>query len=300
MDKRFSLLILITLLLLTGFARFSEAADVVVMKSADIKPYNEAIEGFRSSFDDDVTEIVISGADPNKILREVHGSGAAAVFAVGMDAFNFAKSVRDIPVIYAMVPGAQFLNPGTKPLSGVCMYIPPDRYIGAMLDVFQGTKRIGVIYDPRKSEAYIREALQSTQDRGVELVLRKASKPAEIPALIDSMKDSIDVFWMIPDTTVINPETVNYLFLFSFRNKVPVFTFSRKYVEMGSAAGLYTSPFDMGVQAGEIARRLISEKNPKAIRTDARKTVLVINGKITKKLGIRIRDDISKRAAYVD
>jgi putative ABC transport system substrate-binding protein len=99
---------------------------------------------------------------------------------------------------------------------------------------------------------------------------------------------------------VINAETVKYLLLFSFQNKVPIFTFSKKYVEMGSTAGLYSEPFDIGVQAGEIARKLVAEKNPKAVRTDARSTVLAINGKIIRKFGIKVRDDILHRAENVD
>ncbi len=300
MDKRSSFFVLITLLILNGFAASSGAGEIVVIKSADIQPYNDALEGFRSSFADDVTEIVLSETEPAEAFRRVHDARADAVFAIGMDALNLARSVVDIPVIYAMVPHHPPLSSGPKPISGVSMYIPPDRYIEAMLDVFYGAKRIGVIYDPRNSEAYMKEALQSAQGRGVELVLRKASRPSDIPALVDSLKDKIDVFWMLPDTTVINPETVKYLLLFSFQNKVPIFTFSKKYVEMGSTAGLYTAPFDIGVQAGEIARKLVTEKNPKTIRTDARRTVLAVNRKIIKKFGIRVRDDILNRAENVD
>ena len=293
-------LFLAALLLHLAQPVFSEAHEIVVIKSAEIKPYNEALEGFRSSFACDVTEMVMTEADSSDILRKVHEPNTAAVLAIGMDALNLARSVRDIPVIYAMVPHSPTPGPESKPLSGVSMYIPPDRYIGSMLDVFQGAKRIGVIYDPRNSEAYMKEALQSAQGRGVDLILRKAARPADIPALIDSMKDKIDVFWMLPDATVINPETVKYLLLFSFQNKVPVFTFSRKYVEIGSAAGLYSAPFDMGVQAGEIARKIVAEKNPKTVKTDARKTVLAVNGKIIRKLGVKVREDVLKKAEYVD
>jgi putative ABC transport system substrate-binding protein len=244
--------------------------------------------------------MVMTESDSSDILRKVRESNSVAVLAIGMDALNLAKTVKDVPVIYAMVPHTPAQAPESKPLSGVSMYIPPDRYIGSMIDVFPGTKRIGVISDPRYSEAYIKEATQSAQTRGIELVTKKASRPADIPALVDSMKDKIDVYWMLPDATVINQETLKYLLLFSFQNKVPVFTFSRKYVEIGSAAGLYTAPFDMGVQAGEIARKIVAEKSTRTVKSDARKTVLAINRKIVRKLGIKVRDDVLKRAEYVD
>ncbi len=301
MNRRDSaFLVLIVLFLLSTFAAWSEAAGILAIKSARIKPYDDALDGFRSSFDRDVTEVVMTEAESAEVMRKLHNSGAEAVFAIGMDALNLARSVGDIPVIYAMVPHAPTHNSDSKPISGVSMYIPPDRYIRSMLDVFEGSKRIGVLYDPKNSESYIKEALQSAQTMAVELVLRKVSKPTEIPALIDSMKNKIDVFWMLPDVTVVNPETVKYLLLFSFQNKVPVFTFSRKYVEIGSAAGLYAAPFDMGVQAGEMARKIVTEKNPKAVRADAKKTVLVVNRKIIKKLGIRVGPGLLDRVENVD
>ncbi len=299
MNKRPSFLKLIILLLLFCLAVRSEAGEIVAIKSAEIKPYNDALEGFKTSCDHDVRELVMSEADSSDILRRVRDSGTLAILAIGMDALNLARSVKDVPVIYAMVPHVPSLNSETRPLSGVSMYIPPDRYIGAMIDVFNA-RRIGVIYDPKNSEAYMKDSLQYAQGRGVELVVRKAARPADIPSIVDSLKDKIDVFWMLPDTTVVGPETVKYLLLFSFKNKVPIFTFSKKYVEMGSTAGLYTAPFDMGVQAGEIARRLVSEKNAKTIKTDARRTVLAVNGKITRKFGIKVREDILKKAEHVD
>ncbi len=299
MNKRPSFLKLIILLLLFCLPARSEAGEIVAIKSAEIKPYNDALEGFKTSCEHDVRELVMSESESSDILRRVHDSGTLAVLAIGMDALNLARSVKDVPVIYAMVPHVPSLTAETRPLSGVSMYIPPERYIGAMIDVFNA-RRIGVIYDPKNSDVYMKESLQYAQGKGVELVVRKASRPADIPSIIDSLKDKIDVFWMLPDTTVINPETVKYLLLFSFKHKVPIFTFSKKYVEMGSTAGLYTAPFDMGVQAGEIARRLVSEKNSATIKTDARRTVLAVNIKITRKFGIKVRDDILKRAEHVD
>ncbi len=301
MNRRYSsFLVLIVLLFLCAFAAWSEAAGIVAIKSARIKPYDDALEGFRSSFGNDVTEVVMTEAEPAGVMRKLHNSSADAIFAIGLDALNFARSVKDIPVIYAMVPHGPTQNSDSKPISGVSMYIPADRYISSMLDVFEGAKRIGVIYDPKNSDSYIKEALQSAQTRGVELVLSKVSKPAEIPALIDSMKNKIDVFWMLPDATVVNPEAVKYLLLFSFQNKVPVFTFSRKYVEIGCAAGLYAAPFDMGAQAGEMARKVVTDKNPKSVRADARKGVLAVNGKIIRKLGIKVRPGLLDRVENVD
>ena len=63
---------------------------------------------------------------------------------------------------------------------------------------------------------------------------------------------------MVPDVTVITPETIDAMLLFSFRNRIPIFTFSDKYVEMGAMAAITVEPRDLGAQIGEILRKAMS------------------------------------------
>ena len=296
MIKRFAFLILVFLASLLFYASCSDAYDVAVLKSAEIKPYSEALEGFRSSCDCEVEEM--SHSD---FSREIPRMNAYGVFAIGMDALSRLQTLKDLPVVFAMVSGLPPSNSFGRNVSGVNMYISPEKYLHAMLELFPDAKRIGVVYDPKNMETFVREALQVAQSLGVELVVKKASRPGEAPPLIGGMKDQIDVFWMLPDSTVVNSESVKFLLLFSFQNKIPVFTFSKKYVEMGAVAGLNIAPFDMGVQAGEIMKRLRTEREVKSpIRVGARKTVLMINSKVAKKMGIRMREEIARKAEDVN
>jgi putative ABC transport system substrate-binding protein len=282
-------------------ASFSEALEVTVLKGSDIKPYNDALEGFKSSCDCETKEFIISDTENRNIEERVLESRPDMILAVGMDALIQVQGIKDIPVVYTMTPYSPHFNHPKKNLSGVIMYFSPEKYLDAMLDIFPAARRIGVVYDPKNSDVFLREAMQAAQSRGIELVVKKASRPGEVPSLIDGMKDRIDLLWMLPDTTVINSETINYMLLFSFQNKVPLFTFSKKYVEMGALASLNIVPFDLGVQAGEIARRLIVEKDSKTpIKSYARKSVLTVNKKVAKKLGIKMRAEVLNRAENAD
>ncbi len=298
--KRDPISTVLIFLLILGLPVFAGAGEIVALKSADIRPYGEAVSGFMKSCRCKVSEIVLNETDGRDVLERIRAAGPDAVFAVGMDALNFSKAIKGVPVVYSMVPHSQLLAAAQQTTSGVSMYISPDRFIAAILDLFPNARKIGVIFDVRYSGAFVDEADAACRARGVELVAQKTSRPGDIPSLIDRMRGRVDVFLMVPDVTVINPESIKYLLLFSFANKVPVFTFSRKYVEMGAAAGLYAEPYDMGVQAGEIAQRIVAEKNGRVIRADARKTVLVVNKKIIDKLGIRIRGEALGRVEYAD
>ncbi len=290
--------LLIILLLLPLLAVSARASEVIVLKSADIRPYDDAFDGFRGSCGCNVRELDLGKVgDISKRLSDLDPD---MILAIGTDALSRAQAVRDLPVLYAMVIPSEFPGPLRRNISGVSMYIPPERYLEVMGDIVPSARRVGVIYDPRYSEAFVREAVRAAEERGIQLVLRKAERSSDVPPLIDAMRGKIDAFWMLPDITVVNLEAVKYLLLFSFQNRVPVFTFSDKYVSMGALAALNIVPFDIGVQAGEMAKKLSKvQDDTTPLRTEARKATLTINRTVAAKLGIRIRDDILRKADHV-
>jgi putative ABC transport system substrate-binding protein len=296
--KKAAVLHIILLLLLPVVS--SQANDVIVLKSANIKPYDEALEGFRSSCGCNVLEVNSGQIGAGNIPMKRGEFNADMVFAIGMDALSRAQTVTDLPVIYAMVLPSQFPGQIRKNVSGVSMDIPPAKLLGSIREILPDARRVGIIYNPRHSDSFIREALNAAQQYGIRLVLKEVHRPSEVPSLIDAMRGEIDVFWMLPDVTVITPETVKYLLLFSFRNEVPVFSFSGKYVQMGAMAALNIVPFDIGVQAGEMAKKLSNGHNNRMpMRMDARKTELSVNRTVAQKMGIRISDDVLRRADNV-
>lgn len=296
-NKQTILLILITIFFLVPIFASADAFEVVAVKSSELKPYNDALEGFRKACN--CTVIEITEVEGQSLPKQISRISPVAVLAIGTDAFKKVKSIKDLPVIYTMVIPSEVDILLQENISGVSMDISPETCLKAMIEIFPGSKRIGLIYDPQHTGSFVKEAVGVSRNRGINIVSKIAHNLSDIPALIDGMQNKIDILWMLPDSTVVTPETFNYMLLFSFQNSVPVFTFSRKYVEMGALAALNIDPFDMGIQAGEIARRL-SEGHEGAIRVYARKKVLIINNKIAKKLGITINNEILRRAEVIE
>lgn len=275
----------------------SYAFEVVAVKSSEIKPYNVALEGFRKACNCTVTEITED--EGQGLLKTISRISPDAVLAIGTDAFKKVKSIKDLPVIYAIVMPSEAHISLQKNISGVSMDISPATYIKTIVEIFPKAKQIGMIYDPRHTDLYVKEIKEFADTWGIKIVSRIARNPGEVPDLIEGMRNKIDIFWMLADSTVVTRETFNYMLLFSFRTNVPIFTFSGKYVEMGAVAALNINPFDIGVQAGEIAIRL-SEGREGPIRAYAKKTTLTINKKIAKKLGINIGNEILRRAEVIE
>ncbi len=295
------LLVLFFVFFLTLFQVCQAAPlEVVVVQGADIKPFDDAVEGFESACDCTISEVIIADGSRSDIAGRVRRLHPDAVLALGVDALVKLQSIRDIPIFYTMTAGARHPLQELNNFSGVSMFITPERQITSIMEVFPRAKRIGIIYDPRHTASLVERTIQYARSHSIEIVAREVHSAREVPVVLDSLNGRIDVLLMLPDTTVVTPETVNSMLIFSFRNGVPLFTFSEKYVEMGAVAALTVSPSDLGAQIGEIARKFMKDRARSApVRTYARKHVLTINLKVAKKLGIFIPDEIVRRSVKV-
>jgi putative ABC transport system substrate-binding protein len=113
--------------------------------------------------------------------------------------------------------------------------------------------------------------------------------PEQVPSVLAGLKGRIDWLWMVPDLTVLTPQTVDYLMLFSLESRVPIFTFARKYLDMGAALSASIDPYDMGRQAGEMALALLRGTSVAELpQQAARKVVVEVNDTAAKMLGVAI------------
>ena len=278
--------------LIAFFPLPADAFNVIVVKSAELKPYQDALRGFRDACNCDAQELK---------LEEGDGGGTVllkspdAVVAIGTTVFKKVRAIEGLPVIYAMVMPSEAALSLRPNISGVSMDISPETYLSTMKELFPKAKKIGLLYDPQHTAAFVAEAAKAAHAAGLELVDKQVRDPREIADLLDKMRGTIDVLWMVPDATIAAAEAVDYLLHFSFQNSVPIFSFSKKYVEMGAVAALDVDPYDMGAQAGEIVNRLKAGKTG-AIRVWARASHITVNSKVAAKMGIKIKDDITKKA----
>jgi putative ABC transport system substrate-binding protein len=271
-----------------------------VVQSADIRPFDEARDGFESTCGCTIAEVIVTGSDRADVAGTIRRMNPDGVLAIGLDALARMQTIRDIPLFYTMTAGTGHPFQEFKNLSGVSMFISPERQLQAIKEMFPDAKRIGLIYDPRHTASLLERAVQYAKSHSIEIIAKKADTTRAVLPLLEELKGKIDVFIMLPDVTVTNRETIDNMLLFSFRNRVPIFTFSEKYVEMGALAALIVNPFDLGAQTGEIVRkRLEGRSQGGSTRAYARQQVLLINPKIAQKLGIAIPEAILKKSVMV-
>jgi ABC-type uncharacterized transport system substrate-binding protein len=283
-------IILLALIVLAAilpvFPANAGSQKIIVVKSADLKPYQDFLRGLRDDCGCDVQEVKFRDEEDRNNILDSHPS---AVVAIGTAAFKRVRTISDLPVIYAMVMPSEVSSPLGPNISGVSIDISPETYLSTMKALFPKAKRIGLIYDPRNTAPFVADAVKAAHALGVELVTKQLHDPSQVLGALSEMQSKIDVLWMVPDPTVVAAQIVDYMLRFSFQNNVPIFTFSRKYVEMGAVASLDIDPYDMGEQVASIVNR-ISAGQTTGFSVYARKSHLAINKKMAKKLGLAIKE----------
>jgi putative ABC transport system substrate-binding protein len=286
---------------------------IVVVQSSRIKPYEEALNGFNKACPSSVKRLIVSELNNEDIVKKIYGISPDMVLTIGMDALSSVKSIKDIPVVYLMVLNPQSIVSGQENITGVSISIPPEKQLLSLSMALPEMKTIGLVYDPVKTSHMVKRAQDAASRLGLKLVAREISSPRDFPSALMGMKSKIDVFWMLPDTTAVTPETVKFLFLFSMEQKIPVISFSKKYVETGALMSIGIDPYDIGTQAGEMANKIFAGRNVKNVKQAdardmalsvnkeiARKMVLSVNEKIARNLGIQLNESVISKSRLVN
>lgn len=276
------------------------AQKVLALQSVQVSPYEEALRGVRNVLGSGVKKLVLSeleGVDIAKVVREERPD---VIVAIGAEALARVRKIKDTPIVYLMVLDPQNTLTNGENITGVNLYVSPERQLTSLQGVVPHLKKVGLLYNPSLSGPLVRKAQTAARGLGIDLIAREVRSPREVLSMTGAMKGEVDAFWMLPDKTVVTAETAEFLLLFSLNNKIPILTFSDKYVEMGALMALEANPFDLGRQAGEMSRKILSGVSVGSIpRTDPRSSVMTINGKIARKLGISLGEEVLGRAKVI-
>ncbi|MBU0729215.1 MAG: ABC transporter substrate-binding protein [Proteobacteria bacterium] len=297
--------LILSLLFLLSSETSADTGNIFVVQSSRLKPYMEALDGLRYTLRNippqkaqksiqsyTITEFLLTGDWSWKNLQQtIESKQPQLIVAIGTNALAALEPVVDIPIIYLMVPFPESLINGRKNITGIDMKLNPETHLAAILGSLPATKKIGTIYDPRKNSNLVQKIKEIARQYKIELVALKTDDPKKVPQLLSEIAAHIDLFWMLPDLTVLTPETTEQILYFSLENRIPVATFSSKYLKQGAVIAVTFDIFDMGKQAGELAEMIVDgtpahEISPRPART----TRLQVNHSVAKNLGIEIQE----------
>jgi putative tryptophan/tyrosine transport system substrate-binding protein len=283
------------------------AGGVAVLLTADVEEYRRALRGLK----DTLRHAIVAEHDMEgdfdrgrKAMAEIRSKVQPDIIvAIGIWALQVAaRESTDVPIVYAMVMNPpSVIQPGAKNITGASMNVPVDQSIRLFRQLGPQIRRIGVIYNPAKTGYLVQRAQAAARAHGAQLLGREVSSPKEAITALESMQDTIDALWILPDETTLAPPVVQQMLLVSYRRKIPLLGLSESQVQMGALLSLsFASGEDIGRQAGELCNAILAGKAASDIPyTTARQLKLAVNLKAAQKLGLEIPRTILDRADRV-
>ena len=286
---------LLSILLLMSFSIPSFAdGEILVLQSDRIPPYEDALKGFLSVSTLKIKRVVLKEQKSFNITEEIRKTSPPLILAIGRDALVNVRGIRDIPVVYMMVLTPQSIIDHGENFYGINWNVLPAKQLEEYTKAIPNLSNIGLIYNPANTGELAEKVVKAAEKKGIQLIVRKATKASDVPSLLKDMSDKISAFWMLPDITLMTPESIELLLITSMEKSIPILTFSNKYVEMGALMSVAVDPHDMGMQAGELAKKIMSgDIKGEDKRIFARKGIISFNTKVAEKLGIELKQEVN-------
>ncbi|HLG30964.1 MAG TPA: ABC transporter substrate-binding protein [Candidatus Brocadiales bacterium] len=295
--------VLLIIILSSNWCFASTQANVSVIFSSDIEPYQQTWEGIKKVFKEmeislNYSEYHLERQKPDLIFLQITEENPDVVFTIGPQSIILAKEkVKNNPVIFSMV-----LNPEeiiNSNITGVSLDIPISIKLKYIKRILPDVKVIGVIYTSKTIPVY-KEMLQSCKEQGFQLIGKEIRSGKEFKDAFEDVSRQIDSFLMIPDTQIYFQQSIKYLLLEGLRKKLPIIGLSSAYTKAGALVSFDNSYRDIGKQAGEIALRVLEGEKPENIAPARPRTIqFSLNLLVAERLGITIPSDIIKESSEV-
>ncbi len=268
-------------------------AEIVILRSSDLKAYNDAIEGFKATAPGGVTYSEYDlRSDPERgkqLARKIRASDSALVVAVGLKAALVAKlEIVDIPVLYMMIFDPLKHQLTAANMTGVLLEIPTDRQFKVMRAFLPTLHRIGTLYDPDKTATKLQEAESRAAVHQFQLQGFPVGSDKEVPQQLRVLLSESEALWLLPDSTVLTNESIRFILESALIKQVPVIGFSSEFARLGALLSLSIDYEEVGRETGLLAKRILNGEPLPLRPVSVQRIRITVNQKTAQYLGITI------------
>ncbi len=290
---RHGLPLLLLLTLLAGVVRTSEAA-VIVVSSERSAAYREAAEAVTAELQrspEARREILqLTAAD----LPAYRGVAPRLYIALGTEACaQLMHAAAAAPVLCTLLPRSSFervlREAGRRAgatLSALYLNQPLGRQLDLMRLALPQARRVGVLWgaDSQSQEAMLESAAQS---RGLKVVGVQVKSEEPVFNGLKKILDESDLLLALADPQIYNSSSIQNILLASFRAQVPMLAISPAYVRAGALMAVYSTPAQIGQQAGLLARGVL-QGQPLGVPQYPLQFEVSVNEHVARSLGLTL------------
>lgn len=252
------LLFCLLLALAGGLPVDALAAQVLLLLSEESSAFSEAAEAI-------VSELRSAGhrtqslSLPLRTDESAALTGNALIITLGTRAAQTVSSLapRSL-VLHTLLPRSAFekltaRSDDFRRVSAVFIDQPASRQIELLRIALPDWTRAAFVTSRESSELGQR-LVASARDKRLRPVLEQLNDENELYPTLQRVLADPAVLVAVPDATLFNNRTISNILLTAYHQRSPVVGFSPAYVKAGALIALYSTPAQIGQQAGEAAR----------------------------------------------
>lgn len=208
---------------------------------------------------------------------------------------------KEIPVVYTAITDPVGANLTEGEVTGTSDVLPVEAQLKLIRDVLPEAKKIGILYTTSEANsAYtikMYEELAAQYD--FEIVTKGVTDASEVALAIESIMDEVDCFSNLTDNTVVGQ--LDLMLDKAHAAGKPIFGSEIEQVKKGCLAGEGLEYFDLGVQTGKMAARILRGEAASSIPFETvTDNYLYINTETAEELGITFPEVVTARAEVVN
>ena len=206
----------------------------------------------------------------------------SAVLCTLLPSLSFERILRD---------NARTVSPL---ISSLYMSQPLSRQLDLVKLALPKTRKVGVLFGP-ESRAFENRLQAAADARGLQVVSTVLEPGEPVANGLKNTLNESDALLALPDPQVYNAASIQNILLVSYRVRVPMVAFSPAYVRAGALLALYSTPAQIGQQAGVMARGVLQGRSLGAPEYPQNFTISV-NDNVARSMGLNLNaEELTQR-----
>lgn len=245
------------------------------------------------------TQIAQNFANTGKdLVCGIATPSAQALYAACME--------KKIPVVFNAISdpvAAGLAKSETEPMdgiTGISDLLPVEDQLKLIREVLPDAKKIGILFTTSEANSIstIEIYKRLAPEYGFEIIDRGIAKQAEVTQAADVLLNEVDCLSNLTDNTVVAVFSV--VLEKANAKKIPVFGSEEEQVKNGCVASAGLDYVKLGIQAGEMAARVLNGEDIKTIPYETLKeSKVTINTSAAQSIGITIPESVKTIAEEV-
>ncbi len=263
-------------------------------------------------YGEDGVDIIVKNANGedsllNTILSEVIGSKPDLIMPIATGPSQVAAtSTSEIPIVYSAVtdPVQAGLNSSwdkaDKNVTGVSDMADIEAVIDFGLELYPNAKTFGLVYNSAEvnSIVQIETAKNILDEKGLAYQEGTITNTSELQQVVENLAEKVDIFYAPTDNDVSSAMPIFQQV--ANKHKLPIFPGASTMVESGGTGTVGLDYYDLGLQAGAMAIRILNGEsiadNPPELVAKVKK---ILNEDQVAALDLKVPDDIAAEVEFV-